>query len=99
MAFSSRWLPPRITPWRRPCPQTGRSSGWGCLTDWRPSSCQRRSHCTPCKRAGCKGDILAAIRQAGLSVEDVEIRKADLEDVFLDVMQGRAQGAREGVTA
>ncbi|MBL0422312.1 ABC transporter ATP-binding protein [Ramlibacter sp. AW1] len=29
---------------------------------------------------------LAAIRQAGLRVEDVEIRKADLEDVFLDVM-------------
>jgi ABC-2 type transport system ATP-binding protein len=29
---------------------------------------------------------LAAIRQAGLHAEDVEIRKADLEDVFLDVM-------------
>jgi ABC-2 type transport system ATP-binding protein len=29
---------------------------------------------------------LAIIRQAGLRVEDVEIRKADLEDVFLDVM-------------
>ena len=29
---------------------------------------------------------LAAIRQAGLAAEDVEIRKADLEDVFLDVM-------------
>ena len=35
---------------------------------------------------------LAAIRQAGLRVEDVEIRKADLEDVFLDVMAaGRGQ--------
>jgi ABC-2 type transport system ATP-binding protein len=32
---------------------------------------------------------LAVIRQAGLRVEDVEIRKADLEDVFLDVMTGR----------
>jgi ABC-2 type transport system ATP-binding protein len=32
---------------------------------------------------------LAVIRQAGLRVEDVEIRKADLEDVFLDVMAGR----------
>ncbi|MCD6076159.1 MAG: putative transporter, multidrug export system, ATP-binding component [Ramlibacter sp.] len=32
---------------------------------------------------------LAVIRQAGLRVEDVEIRKADLEDVFLDVMSGR----------
>ena len=29
---------------------------------------------------------LAAIRQAGLVAEDVEIRKADLEDVFLEVM-------------
>ena len=29
---------------------------------------------------------LAIIRQAGLRVEDVEIRKADLEDVFLEVM-------------
>ena len=33
---------------------------------------------------------LAAIRQAGLSVEDVEIRKADLEDVFIDVMSEKA---------
>jgi ABC-2 type transport system ATP-binding protein len=29
---------------------------------------------------------LAAIREAGLQADDVEIRKADLEDVFLDVM-------------
>lgn len=29
---------------------------------------------------------LAAIREAGLVAKDVEIRKADLEDVFLDVM-------------
>jgi ABC-2 type transport system ATP-binding protein len=33
---------------------------------------------------------LAVIRQAGLRVEDVEIRKADLEDVFLDVMAEKA---------
>jgi len=32
---------------------------------------------------------LAQIREAGLRVEDVEIRKADLEDVFLDVMSGK----------
>jgi ABC-2 type transport system ATP-binding protein len=31
-------------------------------------------------------NYLAAVRQAGVSVEDIEIRKADLEDVFLDVM-------------
>jgi len=29
---------------------------------------------------------LAQVREAGLQVEDVEIRKADLEDVFLQVM-------------
>ncbi|MDD5324298.1 MAG: ABC transporter ATP-binding protein [Polaromonas sp.] len=29
---------------------------------------------------------LAAVREAGLVAEDVEIRRADLEDVFLDVM-------------
>jgi ABC-2 type transport system ATP-binding protein len=33
---------------------------------------------------------LAAVRQAGLNAEDVEIRKADLEDVFLDVMAKNA---------
>ena len=31
---------------------------------------------------------LAAIREAGLDVEDVEMRKADLEDVFIDLMAG-----------
>ena len=36
---------------------------------------------------------LAAVRQAGVQVEDVEIRKADLEDVFLEVM------AQSGVAA
>lgn len=35
---------------------------------------------------------LAVIRQAGLRVEDVEIRKADLEDVFIDVMAAEKQG-------
>ena len=34
---------------------------------------------------------LAAVRQAGLVAEDVEIRKADLEDVFLQVMGEDAQ--------
>ena len=37
---------------------------------------------------------LAAIREAGLHAEDIEIRKADLEDVFLDVMaSGHATGS------
>ena len=30
--------------------------------------------------------ILATVREAGLVVEDVEMRKADLEDVFIDIM-------------
>jgi len=34
---------------------------------------------------------LAAVREAGLAVEDVEIRKADLEDVFLEVMACQAE--------
>ena len=40
---------------------------------------------------------LSAVRLAGLNVDDVEIRKADLEDVFLQVMsaeQGTAGGNR-----
>ena len=32
---------------------------------------------------------LAAVREAGLTAEDVEIRKADLEDVFIDVMRDK----------
>jgi len=32
---------------------------------------------------------LAAVREAGVAVEDVEITKADLEDVFLEVMGGK----------
>ena len=37
---------------------------------------------------------LSAVREAGLVAEDVEIRKADLEDVFLDVMtRGHSSGA------
>ena len=38
---------------------------------------------------------LAAVRQAGLRAEDVEIRKADLEDVFLDVMARAGQPATQ----
>ena len=49
---------------------------------------------------------LAAVRQAGLVAEDIEIRKADLEDVFLEVMSGEpgksgqsGQSAKSGVPA
>jgi ABC-2 type transport system ATP-binding protein len=40
---------------------------------------------------------LAAVRQAGLVAEDVEIRKADLEDVFLQVMGEGAQTPSDAV--
>ncbi len=38
---------------------------------------------------------LAAVREAGLIAEDVEIRKADLEDVFLEVMARKGDLALE----
>jgi ABC-2 type transport system ATP-binding protein len=38
-------------------------------------------------------NYLTAVRQAGLVAQDVEIRKADLEDVFLEVMSGKVAGA------
>ena len=38
--------------------------------------------------------ILARLRAAGVRIEDLEIGRADLEDVFLEIMQGQpAQGA------
>jgi len=36
---------------------------------------------------------LAALREAGLTAHDIEIRRADLEDVFLDVMNQHASPA------
>ncbi|MFT4269039.1 MAG: ABC transporter ATP-binding protein [Xenophilus sp.] len=32
--------------------------------------------------------VLAQLREAGVAIEDVEMRKADLEDVFIDLMAG-----------
>ncbi len=37
---------------------------------------------------------LAAVRQAGLTAQDIEIRRADLEDVFLSVMNQHASPAQ-----
>jgi ABC-2 type transport system ATP-binding protein len=42
---------------------------------------------------------LSAVRHAGLQAHDVEIRKADLEDVFLEVMQKNNAVSLEGVPA
>ena len=41
---------------------------------------------------------LAALRQAGVKAEDVEIRKADLEDVFVTLMSGDGGAARASAT-
>jgi ABC-2 type transport system ATP-binding protein len=41
---------------------------------------------------------LAVVRQAGLVAEDVEIRKADLEDVFLDVMNQKSPTTAGGAS-
>jgi len=41
---------------------------------------------------------LALVRESGLVVEDIEVRKADLEDVFISVMAGSRQAA-QGVAA
>lgn len=46
----------------------------------------------PAHNANDIEQYLAAIREAGLVAEDVEIRKADLEDVFLDVMNKKPAG-------
>ncbi len=35
--------------------------------------------------------LLAALREHGVRVEDLEIGRADLEDVFLEIMQGAAE--------
>jgi ABC-2 type transport system ATP-binding protein len=40
---------------------------------------------------------LAAVRESGLVVEDVEMRKADLEDVFIDIMNRTSAQQPSGV--
>ena len=44
----------------------------------------------PAQNARDIENYLAAVREAGLVAEDVEIRKADLEDVFLEVMADKS---------
>ena len=42
----------------------------------------------PAQNAHEVEQLLGALRQAGVAVEDVEMRKADMEDVFIDLMAG-----------
>ncbi len=44
-------------------------------------------------------NYLSAVREAGLHAQDVEIRKADLEDVFLEVMAGVQSTGAQNVGA
>lgn len=56
----------------------------------------------PAHDAAAVERILATVREAGLSVEDIEVTKADLEDVFLDLMSAQsasAPRAQEGVSS
>ena len=40
--------------------------------------------------------LLVRVRESGLNVQDIEIRKADLEDVFLDLMEGTPANRHTG---
>ena len=48
----------------------------------------------PAQDAGDVEQLLAALRQASVQPQEVEIRRADLEDVFLQVMQQQKEGAQ-----
>jgi ABC-2 type transport system ATP-binding protein len=49
----------------------------------------------PAKDAAAVEQHLMRLRQAGLKVQDVEIRRPDLEDVFLKVMQQNSAKPQE----
>ena len=71
-----------------------------------PAELQSRARVTgrivqlPAHDAAEVESYLACVRQAGLLAQDVELRKADLEDVFLDVMTQHKDGRQTpGATA
>jgi ABC-2 type transport system ATP-binding protein len=43
--------------------------------------------------------LLGRLRTAVVRIEDLEIGRADLEDVFLEIMQGEVQGSAVAPTA
>ena len=45
----------------------------------------------PAQDAAAVERLLAQLREQGIAIEDIEIRKADLEDVFLDLMSGHQE--------
>lgn len=42
-----------------------------------------------CAQPGKIEHCLAVLRRTGIQIEDLEIRKADLEDVFIQLMQDK----------
>ncbi len=53
----------------------------------------------PAQDAGDVECLLAALREGGVVPEDVEIRRADLEDVFINVMNEDVKNAQSGGVA
>ena len=53
----------------------------------------------PAQDAGDVERLLAALREGGVVPEDVEIRRADLEDVFINVMNEDVKNAQSGGVA
>ncbi len=47
----------------------------------------------PAQDAAAVERLLAELREQGIAIEDIEIRKADLEDVFLDLMSGHQEAS------
>ena len=47
----------------------------------------------PAQDAAAVERLLAQLREQGIAVEDIEIRKADLEDVFIDLMAGQTEAS------
>lgn len=47
----------------------------------------------PAQDAAAVERLLAQLREQGIAIEDIEIRKADLEDVFLDLMSGHQEAS------
>lgn len=52
----------------------------------------------PAKDAAEVESVLATLRQHGLHIEDLEMGRADLEDIFLSIMHGQGRLAQEAHT-
>ena len=64
-----------------PAELAARARVTGRVVEWPAHSPEEIEHC------------LAVLRQTGIQIEDLEIRKADLEDVFIQLMQDKQPGS------